>query len=180
MSTPTTNYGWPNPTNNGDANTWGTELNTALSEIDAQVFEVAGSVPTYTALNKAGDTATALNITPANPPANNAAGYLGVPINSQSGAYTYVITDAGMAVVNASGLSRVHTIPLNASVAFPLGTIITAISYGGGITIAPTAGVTLSWVPTGANGNRTLSNVSMASLIKIGTDVWLINGSGIT
>ena len=37
-----TNYGWPIPTNAGDNNAWGTELNTMIADVDAQVFTVQG------------------------------------------------------------------------------------------------------------------------------------------
>ena len=48
----------------------------------------------YTPVNKAGDTATDLAITPT-APATNSAGYLGAPINNQTASYTLALSDAG-------------------------------------------------------------------------------------
>lgn len=42
----TTNYGWTKPTVDGDADTWGTIINTTLDSIDSQVKAVADTVPT--------------------------------------------------------------------------------------------------------------------------------------
>src|SRR5579871_4851604 len=56
MGSPTTNYSWTKPTIGGDANTWGSELNTDLDGIDSTVFGVSGVA--NAALPKAGGTMT--------------------------------------------------------------------------------------------------------------------------
>lgn len=47
--TPTTNYGWTVPSVNGDASSWGTELNADLEAIDAQVYSNAQTAASATA-----------------------------------------------------------------------------------------------------------------------------------
>lgn len=39
-TTPTAHYDWGKPANDGDSDTWGLELNTAIDAIDAQVFAI--------------------------------------------------------------------------------------------------------------------------------------------
>lgn len=67
MTTPTTNYSFPKPIVGGDASTWGTELNTALDDIDATIFEVsnAGQSAVQTVLDTGA--ANAYAIAPATP-----------------------------------------------------------------------------------------------------------------
>jgi hypothetical protein len=65
MSSPTTNYGFPKPTVGGDVGNWGTELNTALDDIDTQLKAVsdvaAGAMQTSGGASNDGTvTATAL------------------------------------------------------------------------------------------------------------------------
>jgi hypothetical protein len=40
----TVNYGWAKPVNNGSDNTWGTILNTALDDIDADLKAVSDAI----------------------------------------------------------------------------------------------------------------------------------------
>jgi hypothetical protein len=101
------------------------------------------------------------NNTPAATPSTTAVGYLGSPLNPQTGAYTLVMADAGKTVISSGNLDV--TIPLNASVAFPIGTVIDieGIVYTGpgsysDTTVAPTGGVALEW--GGSTGTRTLAS----------------------
>jgi len=50
----TTNYGWAYPTVGGDSAVWGSTLNTTIIAIDADLKEVAQSVPSYTAVQQGG------------------------------------------------------------------------------------------------------------------------------
>lgn len=52
----TTNYAWTKPTPGGSSGTWGTELNTALDDIDADLFTVSGTASA--ALAKSGGAMT--------------------------------------------------------------------------------------------------------------------------
>ena len=63
--------------------------------------------------------------------------------------------------------------PLNASVAFPIGTQITLIQTGAGqVTITPASGVTINATP----GLKTRVQWSAATLIKRATNTWVAIG----
>jgi hypothetical protein len=109
--------------------------------------------------------------------------YLNVPINSQSAAYTTVISDAGKAIFHPSAdtTARTFTIDSNANVAFPVGTVITFINQisAGVVTIAITTD-TMYLAGAGTTGSRTLAANGMATAIKMTSTTWLISGSGLT
>lgn len=101
-------------------------------------------------------------------------------INAQVGTtYTFVLADGSDAgkspLVTLSNASPITaTVPLNASVAFPIGTQIDLAQIGAGkVTVAAAGGVTI---------NSKLGNLSVGAqyvgvtLVKIGTDSWLLLG----
>ena len=101
----------------------------------------------------------------------------GVVVNAQSGTtYTLVLSDAFKQVQfsNAGGITL--TIPTNASVAFPLNTIIMGLQLGAGqVTIAVAGGVTCT-----ARGItppiKAAGQYAPFTLQKTGTDVWIASG----
>jgi len=105
-----------------------------------------------------------------------------IPQNSQSANYTLASTDAGGHIYHPSTDTnpRTWTIPANSAVAFPIGTTITFINdIGAGlITLAITTD-TLLVGGSGLTGTRTLSASGMATIIKIASTKWIINGVGI-
>lgn len=113
----------------------------------------------------------------------NGIGYLNIPQNSNSAAYTLVLADAGKHILHPSSdtTARIFTIPSNASVAFPIGTAVTFINQhsGGVITISITTD-TLRLVGTGATGSRSLAANGIATAIKLTATEWIISGSGLT
>jgi len=117
----------------------------------------------------------------------NSIGYLGVPqsnLNPMSASYTLTISDSGehLYMVPSSSALTVN-IPPNSSVPFPIGTaIVTVLDAAFKSNVVPQTGVTLRLAgnTAGSNVSRTLSEYSMASLIKVGTDVWYISGAGVT
>ena len=113
----------------------------------------------------------------------NSVGYLNIPQNSQSAAYTLVLGDAGKNIYHpgADTTARIWTIPANGSVAFPIGTAITFINdtSGGTITISITTD-TLVLAGAGTTGSRTLAANGMATCIKMTSTRWMINGAGLT
>lgn len=73
------------------------------------------------------------------------------------------------------------TIPLNSSVAFPLGSTVAVYNdYSGTNQVAATGGVTLRQAGSGSTGTRTLSAYGLCTLIKVGTDSWVISGAGVS
>lgn len=108
---------------------------------------------------------------------------LSVTQNSQSGAYTLVLSDSGKHIYHPSAdtTARIWTIPANSSVAFPVGTVVTFVNdnAAGVITIAITTD-TLRLAGAGTTGSRTLAANGIATAIKITSTSWQINGTGLT
>lgn len=106
-------------------------------------------------------------------------GYVNVPQNSQSTAYTLVLADAGKHILHptADTTARTFTIPANASVAYPIGTAITFINQAsaGVMTISITTD-TMRLANTGATGSRTLAANGVATALKITATEWIISG----
>jgi hypothetical protein len=106
-----------------------------------------------------------------------------IPVNSQSAAYTLVAADAQRQILHPSAdtTARTWTIPANASVAFPVGTMITFVNQNaaGVITLAITTD-TMRLAGPGTTGNRTLAANGMATADKITTTEWIISGTGLT
>lgn len=119
------------------------------------------------------------NMTPAATPATNAVGYLGAPINTQNGNYTFVQADNGKCVYHTSGSTHTWTIDSNANLAIPIGAMIglSNESGGGNVTIAITSD-TLRW--GSSTGSRTLAANGEATLHKKTATSWRLTGDGIT
>jgi len=116
------------------------------------------------------------------PPVSASLGYLGIPQNSQSTAYTTVLGDAGYCIFHPSSdaNARTFTIAANASVAYPLGTVIQFINMSASnVTIAINSD-TLTWAQGGSTGSRTLAQYGVANCIKIATTQWLLTGTNVT
>jgi hypothetical protein len=105
-----------------------------------------------------------------------------VPIdqNSQSTGYTLVLADGGKHILhpNADNNPRTFTIPANASVAYPIGTIITFVNEINTLSIAITTD-TMVLAGTASTGTRTLVANGTATALKITTTKWIINGTGL-
>jgi len=103
--------------------------------------------------------------------------------NSQSAAYTLVLTDGGKHIFHplADTTARTWTIPANASVAYPIGTAITFINQNGAgvITIAITSD-TMRLAGAGTTGSRTLAANGIATAVKVTSTEWIISGPGLT
>lgn len=96
--------------------------------------------------------------------------------NPQIDNYTLVLTDKDKRVEMNKATAVNLTIPLNSTVAFPIGTVVYPIRAGiGALTIVATGGVTI----TNTAGVLTDpgQNILM-TLIKTGTDTWLLQNGG--
>lgn len=97
-----------------------------------------------------------------------------ISINTQTNNYTLVLTDAFKLVEINSSSAVTVTIPINATVAFPIGTKINVSQYGTGqITIGLGVGVTLR-----SNGGKTKTSgqYAICTLIKRDTNEWYLYG----
>ena len=105
------------------------------------------------------------------------------PVNSQSTAYTLVLTDRGKIILHPSAdtTARTFTVPANGSVAFGVGTCITIVNQNsaGVVTIAITTD-TMRLAGAGTTGSRTLAANGVATLIKLTSTEWIISGVGLT
>lgn len=109
----------------------------------------------------------------------NLVGYRGAPQNSQTAAYTTVLGDAGKCIFHPSSdnNARTFTIDSNANVAYPVGTILEFINMAAAsVTIAITSD-TLTLLPAGSTGSRTLAQYGRASAEKISSTAWVISGN---
>jgi hypothetical protein len=98
-------------------------------------------------------------------------------INAQTGtSYTLTLADRGGLVTMNHAAANTLTIPTNASVAFPVGTIINVIQIGAGVTtIAGASGVTVNGASAGAGDIE--ARWQGIALTKIGTGAWVVSGA---
>jgi hypothetical protein len=105
----------------------------------------------------------------------------GIPItlNAQTASYTTVLTDAYKLVTMSVSTANDFLIPTNASVAYPVGTVINVIQIGTGQTTikAVTSGTT-TIASTGATSTtpKLRAQYSAATCIKVATDTWYVVG----
>lgn len=99
-----------------------------------------------------------------------------VSINAQTGTtYTLVLADAGKLVTLTNGSAITLTVPTNASVAFPVGTLIALAQLGAGlVSIAGASGVTINGTTPG--DDDLTGQWATASLTKLDTNTWLLSG----
>lgn len=101
-------------------------------------------------------------------------------LNAKTATYTAVLTDNRNKLVTMSVAgANDFTIPTNASVAFPIGSIINVIQIGAGQTTikAVTPGTTtISSTGASAVAPKLRAQYSAASCIKVATDTWYVVG----
>jgi len=107
-------------------------------------------------------------------------GLVAFTLNAQTGTtYTAVSTDQYQVLVTMSNASaNAFKIPTNASVAFPVGTVITVMNIGAGVcTISAVTSGTTTVLSSGATAaSPTLTQYKSAACIKTGTDAWYVVG----
>lgn len=99
-------------------------------------------------------------------------------INAQTGTtYTTVLADAGKIITSNNGSAVAITIPQNSSVAYPIGSSITVVSIGAGLTnFVEDTNVLIN--STGADPDVPVLRAqhSSATAIKIATNTWQVVG----
>jgi hypothetical protein len=107
-------------------------------------------------------------------------GLVAYTLNAQTGTtYTTVLNDSYQVLVTMSNAAaNALKIPTNASVAHPIGTVITVLNIGAGIcTISAVTSGTTTILSSGATAAApTLSQYKSAACIKTGTDTWYVVG----
>lgn len=106
-------------------------------------------------------------------------GTAGVVQNSQSVDYTCVLTDKNKEIYQ-TGASKTVTIPSNASVAFPIGTVLTGtFTNATGGTVAITTD-TMTLAGSTSTGSRTVVQNGWWTARKETATTWLITGAGVS
>ena len=96
---------------------------------------------------------------------------ISLSINQQSASYTLSISDNGKQVEMSNGGTL--TVPLNSSVAFPVGASIIIVQTGASqVTVAGSVGVTIN----SSNGLKLYGQWSAALLVKRSENTWLLSG----
>lgn len=98
-------------------------------------------------------------------------GWKGVPSSSKSSSYTLVLGDAAKRIYLTGGVSQTLTIPANASVAFPVGTIIEIINDSGNNWSVAITTDTLEKFG-GSTGTQTLGDNQKAVIEKVTSTLW--------
>ena len=106
-------------------------------------------------------------------------GLVAFTLNDQTGtSYTPVLTDQYQVLITRSNASAsTLTIPTNASVAFPVGTVITVLNKGAGaVTISGAGGVTV--LSAGATAaSPVLNQYKSAALMQVAANTWYVVGA---
>ena len=120
-------------------------------------------------------TATPTTLTP------QSIGYRGLIVKTANASQTLTLSDAGSMWRQTSSTNRTYTIPTNASVALPIGTVIVIRNVGTGVvTVTPSGGVNLRQPGSSSSGSVAVNQWGLASLTKEAANDWIITGIGIS
>jgi len=166
-----------------DGGTGASTLTGVLKGNGTSAFTAATAGTDYVAPSGALGTPSSGTLSSCTVDGTNAVGFRNIPQNSQSTAYTLVLTDSGKHILHPSAdtTARTFTIPANSSVAYTIGTAITFINQNaaGVITIGITTD-TMRLAGAGTTGNRTLAANGIATCVKVTSTEWIISGTGLT
>jgi hypothetical protein len=106
-------------------------------------------------------------------------GYLEMP-QVASGNVTLTLSDSGKHFYNTTASPQTITIPSFANVAFGNGTVISIANQStSNISVALQSGVILYLAGNATSASRTITSYGVATLLKVNTNTWFINGSGV-
>ena len=164
----------------GIANSTGSAWGTSYSTTGSGTVVALATSPSFT--TPVLGTPTSGNLSNCTADGTNSVGFLNIPINSQSAAYTLVLADAGKAILHPStdANARTFTIPANSSVAYPIGTAISFINMTSNVVSIAITTDTMYLSSAGTTGTRSLAQYGSATAIKMTSTTWLISGSGLT
>jgi hypothetical protein len=136
-----------------------------VSNVDALTIN-STTIPTSKTLVDTDSSQTLTNKTLTGPVIN-------LVTSAQTASYTLVLSDSSDLVEMSNASANNLTVPLNSSVAFPVGTQIHILQTGAGqTTVVATGGVTINASP----GLKLRAQWSAATLIKRATDTWVLVG----
>ena len=105
-------------------------------------------------------------------------GYLEMP-QVIAGNVTLALTDSGKHFYDTDTAPTTVTIPVNSSVAFPIGTVISLVNHSIGNLIVEKGSITLYLGGNATSASRTITSYGVATIMKVATDTWFINGTGV-
>ena len=115
------------------------------------------------------------------PPTSSTIGYLNMPqvnLTAFTGTRGFELSDSGKHIYTFDG-GETLSIPVSSNIAFPLGTVITVVNHSTvNVAISPGA-VSLYLAGNTSAGSRTITSHGVATLIKVASDTWFINGTGV-
>jgi hypothetical protein len=174
------------------AGQFGTNVNTFLSTPSSANLAAALTDETGTGVNVFNNTPTLITPILGTPTSGtlssctvdgtNGVGYINIPQNSQSAAYTLVAADAGKHIFHPStdANARTFTIPANGSVAYPIGTAISFVNMTSQVVSIAITTDTMYLAGTGTTGTRSLAQYGTATALKMTSTTWIISGAGLT
>lgn len=112
----------------------------------------------------------------------NSAGYLGSPVINGNAAYAFPREDSGKTIYHDEAGTRTYTIPANASVAHPIGTMFIISNTGnsgsaGTITLAITSDTLRRADGVSGTGSRQIAANQKATIQKVASTIWEISGT---
>ena len=157
----------------GNANVSTTELGYLDGVTSAIQTQIDAKLATSTAASTYLTTSTAASTYLASSTAATTYALLNLVTSAQTASYTLVLADASKLVEVSNASANNLTVPLNSSVAFPVGTQINILQTGAGqITVVATGGVTINATP----GLKLRAQWSSATLIKRAENTWVLVG----
>jgi len=156
----------------GTGLTGGTITTSGTISIDSTVVTVDG---TQTLTNKTISNLSSASTVLDSAGSNFQFGFRTMP-KSTNASGTLVLSDSAKHYYITSGI----IVPLNASVAFDIGTVVSIVSNNTALTITPESGVTLQLANSASAGTRSLASNGIATLLKVAVNTWYISGTGVT
>lgn len=152
--------------------------NSVNGQVGVQTNLVVGTTATGGSITVANNVTVGGNIT--GNTSGFAIGYRDIPQVAFTSNATLVLTDAGKHYFSSNS-ANVITVPNNSTVSFNIGTAISIVQQGtASLTITPASGVTMYMAGNSVSSSRQLGSYGMATLMKVGTDTWFINGTGVS
>jgi hypothetical protein len=112
--------------------------------------------------------------------ANYSIGYLNIPQISLAANATAALVDSGKHYYSTTAGNLQLTLPDNANVAFPVGTALSVVvQAAGNVLVVTQPSTTLYLGGNSTAGNRVISTYGMATIMKVATNTWFINGTGV-
>ena len=174
------------------AGQFGTNVNTFLTTPTSANLAAALTDETGTGINVFNNTPTLIapilgtpssgTLSSCTVDGTNGVGYINIPQNSQSAAYTLVAADAGKHIFHPStdANARTFTIPANGSVAYAIGTAISFVNMTSQVVSIAITTDTMYLAGTGTTGTRSLAQYGTATALKMTSTTWIISGAGLT